>query len=214
VIKASLSAGTNYMGQKEINLDDNMVQGEACPTGGGAAPASSGATSQGPRLVGPPPAPSDDNVEDIGDNMAPPMSDLSIEVTSGTRETYLVSYGLPYDFRIRNDGADAISQLLVEVETSGVARIPVNQPAGSAQSWKAAGFDCPFGAGSSVTDRIACRGGWLRAGEAVTLRLFIRFVDAGQGLIEMGIRSSRFEVTDVSPDNNRASREVQVLRVP
>jgi hypothetical protein len=35
VVKASLTAGTNYAGVKEINLDNNVAQAELCPAGGG-----------------------------------------------------------------------------------------------------------------------------------------------------------------------------------
>jgi hypothetical protein len=211
VIKASLSAGTNYMGEKEINLDDNVVQGEACPTGSGAAPASSGQPARGSSPAAGPVASAGG-----GDNSDAPRTDVSVEWTSGTRETLLVTYALPYDLKVRNDGADIVGDLRVEVTASGIATISVNQPAGSAQDWVAAGLTCPWEARSDGTAKrsVACSGGSLRSGESITLRVFILFTDVGSGSIAANVGIDGEEMFDNNFKNNYATRDVKILRVP
>jgi hypothetical protein len=215
VVKASLSAGKNYMGEKEINLDDNVVQGNACSTRGEAAPTTSGQTVRGQTVTGGPATqstPWGDNEEPWGDNEAPPMADLPVEFTSGTQETLLVTYPLPYDFRVRNDGADISRSLLIVVEGDGmVSKIAMNQPSGIVQLWKDAGFECQWPTPGSASENVWCSSGSLRSGASLNLRVFVQFLKAGKGTVIVTVRSALHEAT---PDNDLATRAVQILRVP
>lgn len=241
VVKATLSAGANYLGEKEIYLDDNVAQREVCPKRGGALPGPAsgdvpqgpgltGGVSQGPALVanGPRLDPSAPRGSSPIQPRAPtprpaappgsPKTDLVMEAITGTRELFLVSYPLPYDVRFHNDGSDVVGGLVVDIKTSGVATIPSNQPAGVGQMWAAAGFTCSFPTGGATTTAVRCTGGSLKSGEAAAPRVFVQFLGDGVGSIEAtiwGYQSSQGTgLETINPENDSQSLAVQVLRVP
>lgn len=251
VVKAALSAGSNYMGDKETYLDDNVTQQEVCPkrssaasalsSGGvppaqgvvgdapqpqgvvGDAPRGPGLVAGGPRLDpaaprGPSPIQPMAPTPTLAPPPGSPKTDLAIEAISGPREMYLVSYPIPYDFRLRNDGTDVSGGLVVDIRTSGVATIASVQPAGVEPMWAASGFTCSVAPGDARKRVMRCAGGSLRSGEAVAPRVFVLFTGDGVGIIEAhfsGYQTSPGKgLEDVNPDNNSASLSVQVLRVP
>jgi len=241
VVKATLAAGTNYMGDTETYLDDNVAEQEVCPKRVGAASASSsgdepgaqgvaggGPSAQnvvagGPRLdPAAPRGPSPIQPMAPTPTVAPPpgstKTDLALEAITGQRELYYVTYALPYDVKFRNDGSDVAGGLVVDIRTSGVATIPANQPAGVGQAWAAAGFSCSFAIGDATKTSVRCTGGSLRSGEAAAPRVFVQFLGPGDGLIEAhvwGFQSSQGKgLEDVNSENNTQSLNVQVLRVP
>jgi hypothetical protein len=140
------------------------------------------------------------------------MSDVSVAFSSGTREAFLVTYPLPYDIKVCNDGADANRSLLVVVQPDGVGSIALSQPAAILQMWKDAGFECRWPTAANPKDSLWCDYGSLASGEEKTLRVFVQFAKAGQSTINVSVQSSPLD--DVTPDNNHATRDVKILQVP
>ena len=166
VVKASLSAGKNYMGEQEINLDDNVVQGAACVTPVQAI--------QGPRLD--PDAPTKPSPI-LNSRPAPaPEKPITLEWSSFIEETFFVTYGLPYEIRLRNNDQKR-EHLDIDFWVKGDATVPHprDQPSGSFQAWTDAGFTC--GIHEIKREKrveMECGSGWIEPGATLTLRTYVK----------------------------------------
>ncbi|MGH2586297.1 MAG: hypothetical protein ACRDJE_15395 [Dehalococcoidia bacterium] len=124
---------------------------------------------------------------------ASPPPDLALEKISGReeREWTLVKDQAPaYLVNLRNDGAGANGVVVVDIATSGVARL-AEQPAVVRQGWEAAGFTCaarpPAGA---ETAALRCTGGSLAQGARANPAIAVQFTGRGYGYIHATVSVS------------------------
>ncbi len=123
---------------------------------------------------------------------APP--DLALEAIRGReeREWSEVNETTPtYLIALRNDGADALGTVVVEIATSGVLTLAdVTQAA--RDDWAADGFTCTSTTPSGRANAgLRCTGGTLRSGQSTSPAIVVRPSRPGFGYIQasIGIRS-------------------------
>jgi hypothetical protein len=139
--------------------------------------------------------------------------DLALEKIGGREErewTVVKDQAPAYLVNIRNDGADAIGMVVVDISTSGVAKLADNQSV-VLPGWRASGFTCvakPHVPGST-TGGLRCTGGSLKQGGRTNPAILVRFTGRGYGYIHVSISASDGPA-EVNLNNNHEALGIRV----
>ena len=132
-----------------------------------------------------------------------PKPDLVIENIKG-REEWKPTPGIAYLVVFRNDGADADGTVVVDIATSGVARIAADQNI-VRPGWESMGFTCEQRAGSGGANSVYhCSGGSLKHGQSVDPAIVVALTGPGFGAIHVSLSVSRGQAEADLTDNGLA----------
>jgi hypothetical protein len=142
----------------------------------------------------------------VGLEAGGPPPDLAISNIKGREELEdAVGKTFVYLIELRNDGAPANDNVVVDIATSGVLTL-AEQPQFVAQGWAADGFTClstpPTGGANAG---LRCSGGSLKRGQSTNPAVMVRVTRAGYGYIHasIGVGSGPAERGDTK-DNSLA----------
>jgi hypothetical protein len=135
----------------------------------------------------------DDNASDNSNKIchrpSAPKPDLVIENIRG-REESQVTPGVAYLVLFRNEGADANGTVVVDIATSGVAKIAADQNI-VRPGWASMGFTCGFRTASGGANSLyRCRGGSLKQGQSVDPAIIVALTRPGFGAIHVSLSVS------------------------
>jgi hypothetical protein len=130
-------------------------------------------------------------------------SDVAAENIRGNVEPQ-ASQSPAYLVAIRNAGASDATDVVVDVSTSGMATL--GDQTGVLGGWSSNGFNCvPGGPSGGETAALHCTGGKLKAGEATSPAVIVKFTGPGAGTIHASIS----EGGDANNGNNGTALDVR-----